>query len=318
MSMSKKKIGIIGAGAYGAALNKLLCLNKNNDVLIWDVEKKDISNFSSIEKVLNCDYLVFAIPSMFIFDFLKQYVCFFKESQKVLIGTKGFSSDGKLLSSLFREYFDKDNICYLAGPGFASEIMINPNITRLNISGFDIFVAKEFSKLFCKNICSYSSDILSFEITSALKNVAAFVCGISFGEFESLNFKYSVASKIYCEISSIVEKFGGDFVNCLTNPLLQADLYMTTSQEESRNFKFGELVCVKGDVNSSLEKIDYTVEGLNSIYSLIKMQKNNSNLFDDLVILPSICKLVDHKIKLKEFIFILENLNFNCCEVKNE
>lgn len=314
--MNKNKIGIIGAGAYGLALNKLFSLNKKNEILIWDVEKKDISNFSSIEQVLDCDYLVFAIPSLFILEFLQKYVCFFKDSQKVLIGTKGFCKNGELLSSSFNNYFSKENICYLAGPGFANEIMINPNITRLDISGYDILVAEEFSKLFCENICTFSNDILSFEITSALKNVAALVCGISYAEFKSLNFKYSVASKIYCEISSIVEKFGGDFTNCLTNPLLQADLYMTTSQEKSRNFKFGELICETGNVKSSLDKINYTVEGLNSIYSLIKMSKLKSNLFDDLVILPNICKLVSGEINLNKFINILEKLNFNCCEIK--
>ena len=314
--MNKNKIGIIGAGAYGVALNKLFCLNNKNEVLISDVVTKDISNFSTIEKVLDCEYLVFAIPSKFVKEFLDKYVCFFNERQKVLIGTKGFCENGELLSSVFSNYFDQSNICYLAGPGFASEIELHPNITRLNVSGFGINCSEEFSNLFCENICSFSSDILSFEITSALKNVAAFVCGISYEKFKSLNFKYSVASKIYCEISSIVEKFEGNPNTCLTNPLLQADLYMTTSQNESRNFKFGELVCSVGNVKGSLEKANYTVEGLNTINSLIKMKKLNSKLLDDLFILPAVCDLVENKIKLNEFINILENLDFNCCNLK--
>lgn len=312
----KNTIGIVGAGAYGAALNKLFYLNKNNGVFIWDIEKKDISNFSNIEEVLNCDYLIFVIPSIFVNDFLDKYSSFFKKSQKVLIGTKGFSERGELLSTVFSEYFEKENICYLAGPVFASEIMINPSITRLSVSGFDISVAEEFSNLFCKNICSFSSEVLSFEITSALKNVAAIVCGISFGKFKSLNFKYSVASKIYCEIASVVEKFEESYITCLTNPLLQADLYMTTSQKESRNFKFGELVCKTGSVKKSLEKISYTVEGLSTINSLIKMRNKRSGLLDDLIILSFICDLVEDKIKLSEFVNMLENLDFNCCNLK--
>jgi glycerol-3-phosphate dehydrogenase (NAD(P)+) len=314
--MAKNKIGIIGAGAYGTALNKLLGLNSNNSVLISDVVNKDISNFSTFDKVLSCEYLVFAIPSKFVLSFLEENSKFFTKNQKVLIGTKGFCENGELLSSAFSKYFEKNNICYLAGPGFASEIMENPSITRLSVSGFNINVSEEYSKLFSKNICTFSSGVLSYEITSALKNVAAFVCGISFGTFKSLNFKYSVASKIYCEISTIVERFEGNPITCLTNPLLQADLYMTTSQEESRNFKFGELVCEIGSVKKSLGKIDYTVEGLNTIESLIKMKNIKSGLLNELVILPTICDLVEHKIKLNEFINILESLDFNCCNLK--
>jgi len=313
--MSKKKVGIIGAGVYGEALNKLLCLNKDNEVLISDVVSKDLPNFVFIDEVLKCEYLVFAIPSKFVFGFLEEHKNKFFKKQKVLIGTKGFSSDGTLLSSNFTNYFFKKNICYLAGPGFASEIMMNPEITRLNISSFKVEVAEEFSKLFCDKICSFTNDILSFEITSALKNVAAFICGISYGKFESLNFKYAVASKLYCEIGAIVEFFGGNVLTCLTNPLLQADLYMTTSQQKSRNFKFGEIVANGKCFKKCVSALDFTVESLETIKALEKMKKLNPEIFTNLVILPKVCDLANERISLEEFILVLKGLDFSCCEL---
>jgi len=313
--MIKKKVGIVGAGVYGQALNKLLSLNENNEVLISDVISKDLPNFVSMDEVLKCEYLVFAIPSKFVYDFLVKHKDKFSKEQKILIGTKGFASDGTLLSSNFANYFLRENICYLAGPGFASEIMENPEITRLNISGFKIKVAEEFSTLFCDKVCSYTNDILSFEITSALKNVAAFICGISYGKFESLNLKYAVASKMYCEIGAVVEFFGGNVLTCLTNPLLQADLYMTASQKKSRNFKFGAIVANGESFKKCVSELDFTVESLETINALEKMKVLNSNIFKDLVIFPKICDLASGKINLDEFILVLRNLNFSCCEL---
>lgn len=316
--MVKNKIGVIGAGAYGQALNVLLRENSNNEVVISDVVSKDLSNFVEMEEVLKCDYLVCAIPSKFVLSFLKEYGSRFRLDQKVLIGSKGFSQSGELLSAIFCDFFEVSNVCYLAGPGFANEICENPNITRLNVSGFDLDVAEEVAGLFCSDVCSFSLDVLDFEITSVLKNVAALVCGITFGKFGSLNFKYAVASKVYCEIFSVVEFFGGSGLVSLTNPLLQADLYMTASQVKSRNFKFGGMLSSGRGFRVCVEECDFTVESLDTVKILDLMREKDSKIFEGLVILPNICDLVMERIDVEDFFDVLRKVNFSCCDVERK
>lgn len=307
---NKISVGIIGAGAYGLALNELFCLSGCSDVCISDVVVKDISNFASMEEVLKSDVLIFALPSKFVEDFLEKNKSFFSNSQKVLIGTKGFAKTGELLSSVFSKYFEKKNICYLSGPGFANEIVENPRITRLHISGFDLKSAKFVSSLFCEGNTCYGKGVLSYEITSALKNIGALVCGLSFGFYKSINFNYATASIIYQEISRVVEYFGGDRNICLTSSLLQADLYMTTSQVLSRNFRFGEFVGKGLNFEESLKSVNATVESLDSIEAMKLIFKNNPELVSKLDILPAVCKFIDLEMNLEEFVEVLNGVKY--------
>ncbi len=85
--MTKRKIGILGAGTWGMALARMLCVS-GNDVLVWSALGQEIDNLSttrvhpnlpgmkipqelkftkSMEEVCtDKDILMFAVPSVFV------------------------------------------------------------------------------------------------------------------------------------------------------------------------------------------------------------------------------------------------------------
>ena len=67
----KNKVGVIGAGLFGSAINEVQLLNKNNEVLITDIVKKDLKNFTTLKQITSKQkILVFAISSQYIKPFL--------------------------------------------------------------------------------------------------------------------------------------------------------------------------------------------------------------------------------------------------------
>ena len=81
-------ICVIGAGKWGQALH--YALNQKQKCLITSRTKKDIENFVSLEEALSCEYLVIAIPSQSIREWLTQN--FKYNGQKVLVAAKGIEA----------------------------------------------------------------------------------------------------------------------------------------------------------------------------------------------------------------------------------
>jgi len=308
--MIKNKIGIIGAGLFGTAINKVLLTNKKNEVLICDIEKKDINNFTTLKQITKKQkILVFAISSQYILPFLEENKVLWKKSHYPLICSKGIDSkSGQFLSDIFTKYFPRENITQLSGPAFAKEIRANPKHVRLHVSGNSSETAKFVSSIFCNGQASFSSDILTFDITNALKNVAAMISGMSCGYEDSLDVKFALIGYVYSEIGYFVEFFGGDYLTCMTNPLLQADLYMTASQEKSRNFCFGKLIGAGVNIKTANRKINSTIESHKTIKAVGKILKKEETLKEKMPIVWNVYLFMENNISLKKLVSNIEKI----------
>ncbi len=63
------KIGVIGGGKWGSALHFAL---KKHKPLLYSRSKVDCEGFSSLEEVLECEYLVFVLPAQVLKQWLKK------------------------------------------------------------------------------------------------------------------------------------------------------------------------------------------------------------------------------------------------------
>lgn len=306
----KNKVGIIGAGLFGTAINEVLKLNKNNEVLITDIVKKDLKNFTTLKQITRKqNVLVFAISSQFIKPFLEKNKDLWKKSHYVLICSKGIDcKTGEFLSDIFAKYFPRENVCHLSGPAFANEVRANPKHVRLNVSGNKGDTAEYVASIFHKGHVSYSCDVLTFDIGSALKNVTAMISGISCGYEDSLDVKFALIGYVYNEVGHFAEFFGGDYLTCLTNPLLQADLYMTASQDKSRNFSFGKLIGSGVSIKSAINKIDSTIESYKTIKAVGKILKKEETLKKKMPIIWNVYLFMEGEITLKKLVSNIENL----------
>ncbi|AHH03346.1 Glycerol-3-phosphate dehydrogenase [NAD(P)+] [Borrelia nietonii YOR] len=202
------KISIVGAGAWGTAIAKVLADKFRDNVFIWSFEEdvrdsinndhenvkylKDIklpdnliASSDFLDVVSQSDYVFVATPSLYtlsVFNKLKSMYATKKFNLAIL--TKGFITiDGKpcpiveVAESVLSEY--KDEITYIAGPSHAEEVGLGV-ITGLVAASKNRANAFEFINLFSDTSISmfYSDDVLGVQIASALKNIFAIAFGI--------------------------------------------------------------------------------------------------------------------------------------------
>ena len=147
------KIGVIGAGKWGSAL--AFAFSEKNEVLIHSRTPRDLPNFVSLDEILECEYLVIAIPAQQISSWLKNNFIF--KNQKILVAAKGIeATSGKFLNDIYADYVPDENISFLSGPSFATEVQKSLP-TALVINAHNEKVSEEFSKFFPSFIKTYTS-----------------------------------------------------------------------------------------------------------------------------------------------------------------
>jgi len=203
-------VGIIGAGAWGTAVGKVLA-DKGNDVTIWSFEKETAEDFNvrhrnerflpgvelpanlvattdAAEAASGKEYLILAVPSLFLMNAVKGIlgVPSIREGETTIgVITKGFIPTPKgprLILETLEDYlpgFYRQSLVYIAGPSHAEEV------SRGKITG--LIAASESAKnsihfrdlLRGPRVLVYSSfDVVGVQVSAAAKNVIAVVFGM--------------------------------------------------------------------------------------------------------------------------------------------
>ena len=266
------KIGVIGAGKWGSAL--AFALSEKNDVVITSRTPREIPNFVSLEKVLECEYLVISVPAQQVSDWLENNFVF--KEQKVLVVSKGIeASSGKFLNEIYEKYIPDENIAFLSGPSFAVEVMQSLP-TALVVNSSNEKLASEFAKLFPSFIKAYTStDVVGAEISGAYKNVIAIAAGICEGMGLGKNAAASLISRGLVEMQRFGKVYGAkeeSFVGLSG----AGDLFLTASSTMSRNFRVGLGLADGKTQEEILTDLGEVAEGIGTAYALheIAGQKN--------------------------------------------
>ena len=264
-------IGVIGAGKWGSALH--FALSKKQDVLISSRKPRGVKNFVSLEKILECEYLLITVPAQQVGGWLKENFVF--KGQKILVASKGIeASSGRFLNEIYKEYVPDENIAFLSGPSFAAEVM-NSLPTALVINASNETLAKEFAELFPSFIKTYtSSDVVGAEIAGAYKNVIAIAAGISSGLQLGNNASAALISRGLVEMERFGSAYGAkkDTFLGLSGA---GDLFLTASSTMSRNFRVG-LGLAKGLTQEEiLQELGEVAEGIGTAYALQEIAKKN-------------------------------------------
>jgi glycerol-3-phosphate dehydrogenase (NAD(P)+) len=204
------KIAIIGAGAWGTAIAKVIA-EKGKDVLIWSHEKTTMDDINirrrnsrylpevalpetltattNIEEAASGrDYLIIAVPSLFMLETVKQLlpVPSIREGQTAIaVLTKGFLETGKgprLILETLEDYlpgFYRQSLVYIAGPSHAEEVA-QGKITGLIAASENAKNSIRFRDLLkSKSLFVFSSfDVRGVQVSAAAKNVIAIAFGM--------------------------------------------------------------------------------------------------------------------------------------------
>ncbi len=253
------RICVLGAGAWGAALAKVLHEN-GNAVTLWDRDAEHLRSLQAgrSEKYLpgitlptdwktepdfakaigGCEALVLAIPSQFFRDVAVKL----KGHPGIFVSvTKGIEYEtGETMSRILRELAPADRVAALSGPSFAREVAQGIPTTVVCACESDN-TAKTVQGLFHRpEFRIYrSTDVVGVEYGGALKNVIAIGAGVGDGLGYGDNTKAGLVSRALSEMRRLGVACGAK-PETFTGLSGLGDLMLTCFSKQSRNRDLGE------------------------------------------------------------------------------
>jgi glycerol-3-phosphate dehydrogenase (NAD(P)+) len=299
MSGKKKhKIGVIGAGAWGTAISKLLT-EKEYHVELWSYEEEVASDINQnkinskylpsvilppgiiaspdlLQVVKKKEYLFLSVPSPYIIDIVKKilHIENIREGE-TLIGvlTKGFVTTNRgtrLIIETLENYlpgFYKGNLVYISGPSHAEEVA-RKKLTGLISASLNGKNAIQFRKILTsRNLIVFSSlDVVGVQVCAALKNVIA----IGFGILDALKehsamFGDNTESLLLAaglnEIQRLGLSMGSTHPETFTSIAGVGDLDVTCRSIYGRNRRFGHEIILNKRLEG-LKSIDEVIQNI--------------------------------------------------------
>jgi glycerol-3-phosphate dehydrogenase (NAD(P)+) len=244
---------------------------KKNEVVISSRIKRDLPNFVSIEEAINNEYLIMAIPTQFVREFMQKY--FVNKGQKILVAAKGIEVDsGKFLNEVYSEFVSENQLAFLSGPSFAAEVMQSLP-TALVVSSLNLELAKIYANAMPSFIKAYTdSDVIGAEIAGAYKNVIAIAAGVCDGLDLGNNARAALISRGLVEMARFGEFFGAKKDTFLSLGGA-GDLFLTASSNLSRNYRVGFYLAQNKNLQEILIELGEVAEGVATTKALVKIAK---------------------------------------------
>jgi glycerol-3-phosphate dehydrogenase (NAD(P)+) len=297
------KVTVIGAGAWGAALAKVLHEN-GNSVTVWDIDPKLLEELRQgrsegylpgvplptdwrvemdwDKAVSGRECLVFAVPS----TVFRKVAARLTDSLASLVSvTKGIEYEsGKTMSQVLKECRPGNPVAALSGPSFAREVALgiptsvvcacDSEATAKTVQG--LFHRPEFRVY-------RSQDTLGVELGGALKNVMAIGAGVGDGLGYGDNTKAAMVSRALAEMRRLGAACGAQ-PETFAGLSGMGDLMLTCFSRQSRNRDLGERLG-KGEtmdeITASHPKLAEGYPTARSAYQLSRRLKVETPIMDE-------------------------------------
>ncbi|QJB71259.1 NAD(P)H-dependent glycerol-3-phosphate dehydrogenase [Mycoplasma sp. 1654_15] len=324
--MKHQKVSIIGSGAMGTAIAKVIYDSGYKNVWIYGIDNKELEQLSQgkntkyfpetvkipcfntssdLKKVLdNSSYVVIALPSKVVDVVLEQILLNLNSNVYIINASKGFYPNSFLsLQQGIRKASSKNKyvkeVISLLGPSHAEEIIKSAH-TLVCLVNKDLNISKQVQPLFNNSYFRtyLLEDEIGAEVGSAYKNILAIASGMLFAKGFGINTVAAFLTRGLSEARKFNAFLGGK-ESTLMGLTGLGDLIVTALSDLSRNYSFG-LDFIKNKENAL--KTSKTVEGLTALDSVIKIAKNKH------LDLPIIFSLYDIIYNNQDFESIVEKL----------
>ncbi|MFC5047659.1 NAD(P)H-dependent glycerol-3-phosphate dehydrogenase [Aquimarina hainanensis] len=282
----KPTFAVIGGGSWATAIVKMLCENLTEvgwymrSIYAIEHLKKQQHNpnyLSSVEfkthqlkltddineAVAYADYLIFAIPSAFLYSELKKLNTDLK-GKIVFSAIKGIVPEtGLIVGEHFNQEYNipLDNIGVITGPCHAEEVALE-RLSYLTIASIDekkaTLMASHLESEYIK--CKISDDIIGTEYAAMLKNIYSIAAGIAHGLGYGDNFQSVLMSNAIREMKRFIKKVHKMKRN-INNSAYLGDLLVTGYSVFSRNRMFGNMIGKGYTVKSAQMEMNMVAEG---------------------------------------------------------
>ena len=290
------KITVLGAGAYGCALAKILNEN-NNKVTLWtpfEEEEKNIIETRTTPKLPNIKLsnninittnldkaldktklIIIAIPTAFLSNTIKKVKKYYQDTP-ICIATKGIEQNTNLfVYDVVKNILNTEKIAVISGPSFAIDIA-NDCPVGLTLACQNKETIELTTNVLTNNHFKLrkSYDIIGTELCGSIKNIIAIASGI----LKGLNMPESTSAMLITEslhdIKALIKGLGGDGSTVLSYAGF-GDLLLTATSPKSRNYSFGYLIgkgASKEEINNYIKNT--TIEGLYTLKSICELVSN--------------------------------------------
>ena len=207
--------------------------------------------------------IIVAVPSHSLRALLTQLKPLLARDARLAWATKGFELDtGKLPHQVAYEVLgDRYPVAVLSGPTFAREVGMGLP-TAMTIASPDADFAAQLAKsLHASNFRAYTStDIVGVEVGGAVKNVLAVGAGLSDGLGFGANTRIALITRGLSEVMRLGVALGAQAETFMGLAGL-GDLVLTSTDNQSRNRRFGLALASGKSVDEALKEIGQVVEG---------------------------------------------------------
>jgi glycerol-3-phosphate dehydrogenase (NAD(P)+) len=281
-------ITVIGAGAWGTALAKLLA-EKGLTVRLWAYEPEVAHSINTLhenpvflkgvslplsltatsslaEAVDNCEALLFVTPSHVARVVLQQLAPYLSKPVPIINATKGIEEGtASLMTQVMEEILAPSlhrSIMVLSGPSFAEELS-SGQPTAVCLAGSDDQLLRRFQQiLMTPTFRVYADfDVIGVQLGGALKNVIALASGIVDGLKLGLNARAALITRGLAEIVRLGSAMGAD-PRTFYGLSGVGDLVLTCTGTLSRNHAVGMRIGKGESLETILGTMHTVAEGI--------------------------------------------------------
>jgi glycerol-3-phosphate dehydrogenase (NAD(P)+) len=280
-------IGIIGAGAWGAALAQILA-QKGHRVMMWArrdfvVERANearastalpgitlhegITATGTMAMLDDCPVLLYVLPAQHLRDFLRTHPP--RRDQTLVLAAKGIEmTTGALLTQVVAETNPGLMTAVLTGPNFAREVAQGLPAAATLACTDETMRHELVRSLSTKTYRLYPThDIVGAQVGGAIKNVIAIACGIVDGLKLGDNARAAVVTRGLAEMARLTVALGGGR-ETLMGLCGMGDLILCCTSAQSRNYRCG-LALADGEPHHLRD--DSTVEGVHTASAILPL-----------------------------------------------
>ena len=259
--MSFRKIGVIGAGAWGTALAQV-CVRAGLDTLLQAREPALVEAMretrlnepylpgvtlapqmrftADMADLSGCDLILAVPPAQHMRATLTRFAASHRAGVPVVLCSKGVERGSlKLMTEVLAETLPDAPAAVLSGPSFAGEVSRGlPTAVTLACADPELGEAL-LNTLSAPGFRPYlATDIVGAEAGGALKNVLAIACGVVEGRQLGRSAHAALITRGFAEMTRLCVALGGEAetVNGLCG---LGDLVLTCSSPQSRNMSLG-------------------------------------------------------------------------------
>ncbi|HLD84437.1 MAG TPA: NAD(P)H-dependent glycerol-3-phosphate dehydrogenase, partial [Coxiellaceae bacterium] len=295
MDILNKPIVVLGAGAWGTALAMLLARN-GQPVRLWDLNTNHLAmlareraysgvHFSEnlsihtklADAVREVRDICLVVPSHAFRSVLTELKSLVSTDVRFVWGTKGLdpTTCSFLHTVVFDVFSDKTPVAALSGPSFAKEVALNLP-TAVSLAGNNAEFLNDLSTRFHGNHFRVyqNPDLIGVQLCGVVKNVMAIAVGISDGMGFGANTRCALITRGVAEMTRLCVALGGQRETMMSLAGI-GDLVLTSTDNQSRNRRFGLSIGQGNTAEKALKEIGESVEGYYNAKQLFQLAQKN-------------------------------------------